>query len=137
MPEPGHHVLDQRVADDVERHRARGRIARRAGAPGAAAAGVYTRAQMRLRSDEIEFLARKIVKTLVSGEKLAVDEEEVVMAQIGRVITEELEKEDRLNDEVREVLVQHSDEMARSNITYTEMFKMVKRKMAKEKGLIL
>jgi hypothetical protein len=92
---------------------------------------------MRLRSDEIEFLARKIVKTLVSGEKLAVDEEEVVMAQIGRVITEELEKEDRLNDEVREVLVQHSDEMARSNITYTEMFKMVKRKMAKEKGLIL
>jgi len=92
---------------------------------------------MRLRSDEIEFLARKIVKTLVSGEKLAVDEEEVVMSQIGRVITEELEKEDRLNDEVREVLVQHSDEMARSNITYTEMFKMVKRKMAKEKGLIL
>lgn len=92
---------------------------------------------MRLRSDEIEFLSRKIVKTLVTGEKLAVDDEEAVMAEIGRVITEELEREDRLNDEVREVLVQHSDEMARSNITYTEMFKMVKRKMAKEKGLIL
>jgi hypothetical protein len=92
---------------------------------------------MRLRSDEIEFLARKIVKTLVTEEKLAVDDEEAVMAEIGRVITEELELEDRLNDEVREVLVQHSDEMARSNITYTEMFKMVKRKMAKEKGIIL
>ena len=92
---------------------------------------------MRLRSDEIEFLARKIVKTLAVEEKLAVDDEEAVMAEIGRVITEELEREDRLNDEVREVLVQHSDEMARSNITYTEMFKMVKRKMAKEKGIIL
>lgn len=92
---------------------------------------------MRLRSDEIEFLARKIVKTLAAEEKLAVDDEEAVMAEIGRVITEELEREDRLNDEVREVLVQHSDEMSRSNITYTEMFKMVKRKMAKEKGIIL
>lgn len=92
---------------------------------------------MRLRSDEIEFLARKMVKTLVAEEKLAVDDEEAVMAEIGRVIAEELEREDRLNDEVREVLVQHSDEMARSNITYTEMFKMVKRKMAKEKGIIL
>jgi hypothetical protein len=92
---------------------------------------------MRLRSDEIEFLSRKIVKTLVTEEKLAVDDEEAVMAEIGRVITDELEREDRLNDEVREVLVQHSDEMSRSNITYTEMFKMVKRKMAKEKGIIL
>jgi len=92
---------------------------------------------MRLRSDEIEFLSRRIVKTLLADEMLAVDDEEAVMAEIGRVITEELEVEDRLNDEVREVLVQHSDEMARSNITYTEMFKMVKRKMAKEKGIIL
>jgi len=92
---------------------------------------------MRLRSDEIEFLSRKIVKTLVGEQKLAVDDDEAVMAEIGRVITEELEREDRLNDEVRDVLVQHSDEMARSNITYTEMFKMVKRKMAKEKGIIL
>jgi hypothetical protein len=92
---------------------------------------------MRLRSDEIEFLSRKIIKTLLAEQKLAVDDDEAVMAEIGRVITEELEREDRLNEEVREVLVQHSDEMARSNITYTEMFKMVKRKMAKEKGIIL
>ena len=33
--------------------------------------------------------------------------------------------------------MQHSTEMERSNITYTEMFKMVKRKMAKEKGIVL
>jgi hypothetical protein len=38
---------------------------------------------------------------------------------------------------VRETLMQHASEMERSNITYTEMFKMMKRKMAKEKGIIL
>jgi hypothetical protein len=92
---------------------------------------------MRLSSDEIEFLARKIVKTLVAEEKLQVDDESQVVGGIARVIADELALEDKLNDEVREVLMQHGREMERSNITYTEMFKMVKRKLAKEKGIIL
>ena len=33
--------------------------------------------------------------------------------------------------------MQHAAEMERSNITYTEMFKMLKKKMAKEKGIVL
>ena len=49
----------------------------------------------------------------------------------------ELQSSDIMNEEVREVLVQHSSEMERSNITYTEMFKMLKKKMAREKGIIL
>ena len=53
------------------------------------------------------------------------------------LIVEELMVEDRLNQEVRDVLSQHTSEMERSNVTYTEMFKMLKRKMAKEKGIIL
>lgn len=92
---------------------------------------------MRLTSDQVEFLARKIVKTLVSQGKLDVDSEARVVEGIARVITEDLQVEDRLNEEVREVLVQHASEMQRSNITYSEMFKMVKRKLAKEKGIIL
>ena len=60
-----------------------------------------------------------------------------VMGGVASVITEELRKEDRLNEEVRDVLVEHSDEMSRSNITYNEMFKMVKRRLAKEKGIVL
>jgi hypothetical protein len=92
---------------------------------------------MRLTSDEIEFISRKIVKTLVAEGKLEVDSEARVAEAIGKVITEELMVEDRLNEEVRETLIQHSAEMERSNVTYTEMFKMLKRKMAREKGIIL
>jgi hypothetical protein len=92
---------------------------------------------MRLTSDQVEYIARKVVKTLVGGGKLEVDSQARVAEGVARVITEELMVEDRLNDEVREVLVQHSNEMQRSNITYSEMFKMVKRKLAKEKGIIL
>jgi uncharacterized protein len=92
---------------------------------------------VRLTPDEIEFLARKIVKTLVSGGRIEVESEPKLVEGLGRVISAEMQLEDRLNDEVREVLIQHASEMERSNITYTEMFKMVKRKMAKEKGIIL
>jgi hypothetical protein len=92
---------------------------------------------MRLTSDEIEYISRKIVKTLSSEGKLEMDSDARVVETIGRVITEELMVEDKLNEEVREVLIQHASEMDRSNITYTEMFKMVKKKLAREKGIIL
>jgi hypothetical protein len=92
---------------------------------------------MRLTSDQVEYLARKIVKTLVAQGKLEIDSEVRVVEGIMRAITDDLQVEDRLNEEVREVLVQHASEMERSNITYSEMFKMVKRKLAKEKGIIL
>ena len=92
---------------------------------------------MRLTSDEIEYVSRKIVKTLVGEGKLELDSEPRVVAAVARVITDELMVEDRLNEEVREVLIQHASEMERSNVTYTEMFKMLKKKMAKEKGIVL
>jgi len=92
---------------------------------------------MRLTSDEIEFLARKIIKTLVAEGKLEVDSEPRVVGDIIKVITEDMSVEDRLNEEVRERLTEHTAEMQRMNITYTDMFKMLKKKMAKEKGIIL
>jgi len=92
---------------------------------------------MRLSPDEIEFLARKIVKVLTNEGRLQVDEEARVIEGIARVITEDLRVEDQLNEEVREVLAQHMSQMERSDITYSEMFKKVKRELAKQKGIIL
>jgi uncharacterized protein len=92
---------------------------------------------MRLTPDEVQFLAKKIVKTLVREGKLEIDSETRICEAIVKVITDDLLVEDKLNEEVREVLTQHANEMQRSNITYTEMFKMVKKKLAKEKGIVL
>ncbi len=92
---------------------------------------------MRLSADEIEFIARKIVKTLVSAGKLEVDSQPRIVELIAHVIADELSVEDRLNEEVREVLLQHSAEIERSNMSYSDMFKMAKKKLAKEKGIIL
>jgi hypothetical protein len=100
---------------------------------------VYSRARelMRLSADEIQFISRKIVKTLVAAKRLEVDDEARVIDAIGRVIVDELSIEDRLNEEAREVLAQHMSQMERSDITYSEMFKKVKRELAKKKGIVL
>jgi hypothetical protein len=88
---------------------------------------------MRLTADEIQYISRKIVKTLVAAERLEVDDEASVVEGIARVIVDE----DRLNDEAREVLAQHMSQMERSDITYSEMFRKVKRELAKKKGIVL
>jgi hypothetical protein len=92
---------------------------------------------MRLSPDEVQYISRKIVKTLSAEGKIEVDDQGQLTEGIAKVITDELAVEDRLNEEVREVLIQHSSEMERSNVTYTEMFKMLKKKMAREKGIVL
>jgi hypothetical protein len=92
---------------------------------------------MRLSSDEIQFISRKIVKTLVAAGRLEVDDEGRVVEGIARTIVDELSLEDRLNEEAREVLSQHMAHMERSDITYSEMFKKVKRELAKKKGIVL
>jgi hypothetical protein len=92
---------------------------------------------MRLSPDEIQYISRKIVKTLTSDRRIEVDDREQVIDGIARVIADELHVEDRLNEEVREVLIEHSQQMERSDITYSEMFKKVKRELAKQKGIIL
>ena len=92
---------------------------------------------MRLSTDEIQFISRKIVKTLVGAGRLEVDDEGRTVEGIARVIADELMVEDRLNEEAREVLAQHMTQMERSDITYSEMFKKVKRELAKQKGIVL
>jgi hypothetical protein len=92
---------------------------------------------MRLTADEVQYFSRKIVKTLVAEGKLEVDSEPRIIEGIAHVMTEELLIEDKLNEEAREFLLSHADEMQRLNITYSEMFKMVKKRLAKEKGIIL
>ncbi len=107
---------------------------------------------MRLSPDEIQYISRKIagasrrtrsstspedLKILTHERRIEVDDADRVIEGIARVITEELQVEDRLNEEVREVLVQHTDQMDRSDITYSEMFKKVKRELAKQKGIVL
>lgn len=63
--------------------------------------------------------------------------EEDLRAQLARVIEEDLRLEDRLNEEVKEILAGYEREMDRGNIDYTRLFNLVKNRLVRERNLIL
>ena len=92
---------------------------------------------MRLTKNQIEYIAYRITKELREKELIDIDDPSVMGRSLIDIMTEELLVEDRLNDEVREILTQHAEEMRRTNVEYREMFKMIKKKLARERKIIL
>lgn len=93
---------------------------------------------MRLRREMIQYLAQAIARDLIDKELIqALGERAKVEELLREVITEELQIEDRLNDEVKDLLRAFSNEFSRGEADYHKMFTMVKRKLAQDRGLIL
>jgi len=92
---------------------------------------------MRLTREQVQLMAFYIARTLLQEGKIEVEDKERLIEGMTDVIAAELNIEDRLNDEVREILNQHSDQIRSGNIEYQTMFKMVKDKLVRERKLIL
>lgn len=92
---------------------------------------------MRLTKNQVEYISYRITKELQDKGLIDVDDPGKMVQSLISIITGELQVEDRLNDEVREILTQHSEEMRRTNVEYREMFKMIKKKLARERKIIL
>jgi len=60
-----------------------------------------------------------------------------LMDAIVDLITEDLRQEDDLNEEVRKLLDGYGEEIRTGGVEYREMFKLVKKRLAREQGLIL
>jgi hypothetical protein len=92
---------------------------------------------MLINRDYVSHMASEVVKQLVAGELVEVKSPEAVTQRVRQRMMEELTVEDRLNDEVREILTQHQDEMRRTGVSYQEMYKKVKGQLARDRKLIL
>ena len=92
---------------------------------------------MRLTRNQIEYIAYRITTDLQNKELIDAEDQNHTVHAIIDLMTEELLVEDRLNDEVREILTEHAEEMRRTNVEYREMFKMIKKKLARERNFIL
>jgi hypothetical protein len=92
---------------------------------------------MLLSRDYVGYMAKEIVKRLVSGQMIEVKSAENTTQQVRQVMAEEVTIEDRLNEEVREILAKYSEEMRTTGVSYQEMYKKVKGQLARERKLIL
>ena len=92
---------------------------------------------MGLRREYVRLLATKVVDDLVKQEMIEVPASLDLATQLFDVMDAEVNLEDRLNDEVRTMLNQYSNEMRQSGASYQEMFKLIKNKLVKERKLVL
>ena len=92
---------------------------------------------MRLNKQQIEHLAFYIVQQLLKEKLLMVENREKMAADVQAIISTELEKEDLLDEKVKEILKEKLNEIRNSNIDYYEMFRMVKSKLAEQENIVL
>ncbi|MGA1839742.1 MAG: DUF507 family protein [bacterium] len=92
---------------------------------------------MRLRKKQIESISENIVEDLLRESSIMCKDVEELKASIRKQIIEDLMIEDKLNDEVRKILDEHSSQIRQGSIEYHKMFRLVKEKLARERKIIL
>jgi hypothetical protein len=90
---------------------------------------------MLLAREFVAYLSRELVKRLTPG-VLETPTPEVVAGKVAEVISNELAVEDRLNDEVRDLLSQYSEYMRREGVSYQEMFRRIKNTLITQRKVI-
>jgi hypothetical protein len=92
---------------------------------------------MLLQRDFVGYMAAEVTKRLIEKKMIETPAPAVLTEQIRLKMAEELGIEDRINEEVREILNQHAEEMRRTGVSYQEMYKKVKGELARQRKLIL
>lgn len=95
---------------------------------------------MRLSKERIESLSKTLVNRLTRGQYIQIQIKRdaiAVMDTLKRIITDELVVEDRLNEEVRQILKAYEAQIDKGNLDYRTMFQMTKKQLVKDRGIIL
>jgi len=90
---------------------------------------------MLLAREFITFLSRQIVRKLSPG-LIETPSPQRVVELIDGVIAEDLQTEDRLNDEVREILDQYAEYMRREGVSYQDMFRKTKNTLISQRKIV-
>lgn len=90
---------------------------------------------MLLARELIEYLSRQLVERL-SPSAFETSDPSQAAGVIAQIISEDLAVEDKLNDEVRDLLDQYSEYMRRENVSYQEMFRKIKNQLIAQRKVI-
>jgi hypothetical protein len=92
---------------------------------------------MLFSKEYVGYLAREVTKKLIAAEMIETSHPAAVTEKVHAAILEDLGLEDRINDEVRAILEQYSEEMRQSGASYQEMFKKVKNELVRKYKAVL
>ena len=93
---------------------------------------------MRIPKTWVSLITKKVVDGIISKQLITPHIPiEQLLSNTEELIMDELMAEDRINDEVREILRKHNSEIERGKVDYRKLFELTKQKIVKERNLIL
>ena len=90
---------------------------------------------MLLAREFVSYISKQLVKRLMPA-VIETPSPDAVAEKVATVISDELAVEDRLNDEVRDLLSQYSEYMRREGVSYQEMFRRIKNTLISQRKVI-
>lgn len=93
---------------------------------------------MRIPKTWIPYIASNIIENLIKKELIELNvTKEQLLEEAEKLILDELMVEDRLNEEVRELLKKYEAEIEKGKLDYRKLFEMTKQKLVKQRNLVL
>ncbi|RJQ20281.1 MAG: DUF507 family protein [Nitrospiraceae bacterium] len=93
---------------------------------------------MRIPKGWVPVLSKEIIEELFRKDLVELQApKEKVVELLHEVLLAELMVEDRLNEEVREMLKKFDSEIEKGRLDYRKLFELTKQKIVKERNLIL
>lgn len=92
---------------------------------------------MQFPREYVAYMAKQVLKRLTTAGLIQYDQPDYVNEVMIEVLVDELSVEDRINDEVRQILEQHGNEMKQLGASYEDAFKAIKKQLVRERKVIL
>jgi hypothetical protein len=91
---------------------------------------------MAIPREFLSHLAAEMAKRLEKSGKIKFPDQAAAAARVQQVFQDDAAREDQLNQEVRDYLTKHAEEMRRDNISYQDFYQMVKRELMKKYKMV-
>ncbi|MGA8184609.1 MAG: DUF507 family protein [Terriglobia bacterium] len=92
---------------------------------------------MQLSREYATYMSKELLKRLSKEGLIQFEQPEYVNEVMLQVVLDELTVEDRIDDEARRILEEHSDQMKRFGATYEDAFKAIKKQIIRERKIVV
>ena len=92
---------------------------------------------MQLAREYVAYMSKELLKRLTDQGLIQFEQPEYVSEVMLQVVLDELSVEDRINDEARRILEEHSDQMKSFGATYEDAFKAIKKQIIRERKIVI
>jgi hypothetical protein len=92
---------------------------------------------MQLSREYATYMSKELMKRLTTEGLIQFEQPEYVNEVMLQVVLDELTVEDRINDEARRILEEHSDQMKQFGATYEDALKAIKKQIIRERKIVL